>query len=100
MAGPLVIGQFAVMGMGVTDVMIAGNAGTADLAAVARAAHRLKGASGVIGAAALCELAEAIEKAAAADDRPGVRRLGGALREEVRRVADQVRAERSAVVRA
>ncbi len=34
MAGPLVIGQFAVMGMGVTDVMIAGNAGTADLAAV------------------------------------------------------------------
>lgn len=74
--------------------------GTDDLAAVARAAHRLKGASGVIGAAALCELAEAIEKAAAADDRPGVRRLGVALREEVRRVADQVRAERSAVVRA
>ena len=34
MAGPLVIGQFAVMGMGVTDVIIAGHAGTADLAAV------------------------------------------------------------------
>ena len=61
--------------------------GTDDLAAVARAAHRLKGASGVIGAAA-------------ADDRPGVRRLGVALREEVHLVADQVRAERSAVVRA
>ena len=34
MAGPLVIGQFAVMGMGVTDVIIAGHAGTDDLAAV------------------------------------------------------------------
>lgn len=34
MAGPLVMGQFAVMGMGVTDVIIAGNAGTADLAGV------------------------------------------------------------------
>ena len=34
MAGPLVVGQFAVMGMGVTDVIIAGHAGTDDLAAV------------------------------------------------------------------
>jgi MATE family multidrug resistance protein len=34
LAWPLAIGQFAIMGMGVTDVIFAGNAGTADLAAV------------------------------------------------------------------
>lgn len=34
LAGPLVIGQVAIMGMGVTDVIFAGHAGTADLAAV------------------------------------------------------------------
>jgi MATE family multidrug resistance protein len=34
MAWPLAIGQFGIMGMGVTDVIVAGHAGTADLAAV------------------------------------------------------------------
>ena len=34
LAWPLAIGQFGIMGMGVTDVIVAGNAGTADLAAV------------------------------------------------------------------
>jgi multidrug resistance protein, MATE family len=34
LALPLVVGQFAMMGMGVTDVIVAGHAGTNDLAAV------------------------------------------------------------------
>ena len=34
LAGPLVVGQFAIMGMGVTDVVVSGRAGTNDLAAV------------------------------------------------------------------
>lgn len=34
LAGPLVVGQFAIMGMGVTDVVVSGRAGTDDLAAV------------------------------------------------------------------
>ncbi len=67
-------------------------AGTNDLVAIARAAHRLKGASGMVGATALRQVAEAIEKAASAADRPAVRRLHGALSEEVRRVAEQASA--------
>ena len=63
--------------------------GTDDLAAVARVAHRLKGASGMIGAAALHQVAERVEKAANAADRPSLRRLHGALSEAVRRVAEQ-----------
>ena len=43
-------------------------AATGDLATIARAAHRLKGASGMIGAAPLREIAEAVERAAKADD--------------------------------
>ena len=74
--------------------------GTDDLAAVARIAHRLKGASAMIGATALGQVAEGIEKAAGAADRPGVRRLHGALSEEVRRVAQQTSAEQSVAVRA
>lgn len=65
-------------------------AGTDDLAVIARAAHRLKGASGMIGASALCQAAEEMERAASAADRPSVRRLCGALSEEVRRVAEQM----------
>jgi HPt (histidine-containing phosphotransfer) domain-containing protein len=63
--------------------------GTDDLAAVARIAHRLKGASGMIGADALCRVAEGVERAANAADRPGLRRLQGVLSEEVHRVAEQ-----------
>jgi len=37
--------------------------GTDDFTAIARAAHRLKGASGMIGAAALRRIAEAVDQA-------------------------------------
>lgn len=66
-------------------------AGTDDLAAIARVAHRLKGASGMIGAAALRRIAEAVERAAEAADLPSVRRLHGVFSQEVRRVAEQAR---------
>ena len=49
--------------------------GTDDLTAIARAAHRLKGASGMIGAASLRQIAEAVERAAKAEDLPSVRRM-------------------------
>jgi HPt (histidine-containing phosphotransfer) domain-containing protein len=62
---------------------------TDDLAAIARVAHRLKGASGMIGAAALRQIAEAVERAAKAEDLPSVRRLHGMFSLEVRRVAEQ-----------
>jgi HPt (histidine-containing phosphotransfer) domain-containing protein len=65
-------------------------AGTEDCDAIARAAHRLKGASGMIGAAALGQLAESLEKAAKAFDLKTVRRLHGDFRREVERVARQV----------
>ena len=60
-----------------------------DLGVVGRAAHRVKGASGMIGAAPLHDLSEAIERAAKANDMPMVRRLHDRLRGEVLRVADQ-----------
>ena len=63
--------------------------GTDDLVAIARAAHRLKGASGMIGAAALRQIAEAVEHAAKADDLPTVRRLHDMFSLEVNRVAEQ-----------
>jgi len=63
--------------------------GTDDLVAIARAAHRLKGASGMIGAAALRQIAEAVERAAKSDDLPTVRRLYDMFSLEVRRVAEQ-----------
>ena len=62
---------------------------TDDFTAVARAAHRLKGASGMIGAAALRQIAEAVERAAKAEDMPTVRRLREMFDHEVRRVAEQ-----------
>ena len=62
---------------------------TDDLAAIARAAHRLKGASGMIGAAALSQIADAVERAAKAHDLRGVRRLGEALAQQVARLANQ-----------
>ena len=64
--------------------------GTDDCHAIARAAHRLKGASGMIGAVTLRQIAEAIERAAKADDFSGVRRLHELLAAEVHRVAQQV----------
>jgi HPt (histidine-containing phosphotransfer) domain-containing protein len=63
--------------------------GTDDLATIARVAHRLKGASGMIGAAVLRQIAEAVERAAKAEDLPSVRRLHGMFSQEVRRVAEQ-----------
>jgi len=62
---------------------------TDDLVAIARAAHRLKGASGMIGAAALRQVAEAVERAAKAEDLPTVRRLHEMFSLEVKRVARQ-----------
>jgi len=63
--------------------------GTDDLATLAQAAHRLKGASGMIGAVALQQVAEAVERAAKAHDLASVHRLHGPLADEVQRVAAQ-----------
>ena len=62
---------------------------TDDLATIARAAHRLKGASGMIGAAPLHRISEAIERDAKAGDLQGVRQMQEQLRREVLRVAEQ-----------
>ena len=64
-------------------------AATDDFTVIARAAHRLKGASGMIGAASLRQIAEAVERAAKAADLPSIRRLHDVFRREVKRVADQ-----------
>ena len=64
-------------------------ADTDDLAIIARAAHRVKGASGMIGAAALHQVAEALERTAKAGDQPGMRRLRTLFNQEVKRVAEQ-----------
>ena len=63
---------------------------TDDFTAIARAAHRLKGASGMIGATSLRQIAEAVERAAKANDLPSVRRLHEMFSREVDRVAEQV----------
>ena len=70
-------------------------AATDDLATIARAAHRLKGASGMIGAAPLHRIAEAIERVAKADDLQAVRRMQEPFRREVLRVAEQAGLEHS-----
>ena len=64
--------------------------GTDDLTIIARTAHRLKGASGMIGAGPLRAIAEAVEKAAKVQDLTGVRSLHDAFAREVARVAEQV----------
>lgn len=61
-----------------------------DCVTIARAAHRLKGASGMIGAAALKQIAEAVERAAKAQDLPSVRMMHEVFDREVRRVAEQM----------
>ena len=63
---------------------------TNDLAVIARAAHRLKGASGMIGATALHGIAKAVEQAAKEHDLRTVRGMHDLFRHEVQRVADQV----------
>ena len=60
-----------------------------DLAVIGRAAHRVKGASGMIGAVALHKIAEALERAAKAGDLTSVRGLQVIFSQEVRRVAHQ-----------
>jgi two-component system sensor histidine kinase EvgS len=64
-------------------------AATEDLGTIARAAHRLKGASGMIGAAPLREVAEAVERAAKAHDLRRVRGLQAQFHHEILQVADQ-----------
>jgi HPt (histidine-containing phosphotransfer) domain-containing protein len=64
--------------------------GTDDCEVIARAAHRLKGASGMIGAAALHTIAETVEKAARAADLKAVRGVHADFVREVERVAQQV----------
>lgn len=68
---------------------------TEDFAAIARAAHRLKGAAGAIGADALSKVAAAVEHAAKGGDLPGVRRLDDSLAQEVARVAAQAGANQA-----
>ena len=63
---------------------------TDDFTLIARAAHRLKGASGMIGAARLKAIAEALEIAGKAEDLTAARRLLEVFRHEVNRVAEQV----------
>ena len=63
--------------------------GTDDFIVISRAAHRLKGASGMIGALALRQIAEAVERAAKAEDLSTVRRLRELFDHEVGRVAEQ-----------
>ena len=70
---------------------------TDDLATIARAAHRLKGASGMIGAAPLHRISEAIERDAKAGDLQGVRKMQEQLRREVLRVAEQAGLEAAKV---
>ncbi|MGQ3297614.1 Hpt domain-containing protein [Reyranella sp.] len=68
---------------------------TDDLETIARAAHRVKGASGMIGAVALGGIADAVERVARARDLPGVRRLDEAFEREVTRVAVQAGADQA-----
>jgi HPt (histidine-containing phosphotransfer) domain-containing protein len=65
-------------------------AGSEDADVIARAAHRVKGASGMIGAGPLRDIAATVETSARANDLPAVRRLQGDFDREVARVAEQV----------
>ena len=69
--------------------------GTDDLETIARAAHRVKGASGMIGALALGGVADALERVAQARDLPGVRSLDEVFAREVARVAAQAGADQA-----
>ncbi len=67
-------------------------AGTDDMTDIARAAHRLKGASGMVGAASLVRIAEAVEGAVRSGDLLAIRRLRQAFSSEVARVAAEIAA--------
>ncbi|WP_295137419.1 Hpt domain-containing protein [uncultured Reyranella sp.] len=60
---------------------------TDDLETIAQAAHRVKGASGMIGANALSQVAAAVEKAAKTHGLTAVRRLEESFSHEVTKVA-------------
>jgi HPt (histidine-containing phosphotransfer) domain-containing protein len=60
--------------------------GSDDCTAIAAAAHRLKGAAGMVGAAGLRELAGWVEHAARARDLAGVRRAHADFVRELRRM--------------
>ena len=66
-----------------------------DLDTIARAAHRLKGTAGMIGAVTLGRIADAVERAAKGGDLKGVRGLDVALAQEVARVAAQAGADQA-----
>ena len=66
---------------------------TEDLETIARAAHRLKGTAGMIGALTLVRIADAVERAARGGDLQAVRSLEEALEQEVARVATQAGAD-------
>ena len=68
---------------------------TENLETIARAAHRLKGTAGMIGAVTLGRIADAVERAAKGGDLPGVRSLDDALAQEVARVAAQAGADQA-----
>ena len=62
---------------------------TDDFETIARSAHRVKGAAGMIGADGLSQVAADLERAAYAQDLCRVRRLNEMFSEEVSRVAAQ-----------
>jgi HPt (histidine-containing phosphotransfer) domain-containing protein len=62
----------------------------ADLAALAAAAHRLKGAAHAVGADQLGTAAEQLEQAGKAGDRDGCRNRLGPLAVELRRVLNEI----------
>ncbi|WP_422011409.1 Hpt domain-containing protein [Reyranella sp.] len=68
---------------------------TENLETIARAAHRLKGVAGMIGAVTLCRIADSVERAAKGGDLKGVRSLDDALAQEVARVAAQAGADQA-----
>jgi signal transduction histidine kinase/DNA-binding NarL/FixJ family response regulator len=78
-----------------TDTEAAINAAwrAADLASVAAAAHRLKGAAQAVGAVDLGVAAHELEQASNAGDRDGCRDQLGRVATELRRALAQVRAE-------
>jgi HPt (histidine-containing phosphotransfer) domain-containing protein len=60
--------------------------GAGDFVAAARASHRISGASGMIGAAALADACQALEAACLAGDRESTSAHMSSLQQEVERV--------------